>query len=351
LRLRHAGTPGNLDRLRLLVFADLTAGRDPLDRLAAPLGPGTQLADPAYQASPTDPASPSPQASPGRTASGAPERDQAPGRRGAGSLDYDDYDDYDRHDDGDYADAATPPPRPPAPVPALINLVVPAGTLFGWDTTPAEAGSWALLGAGETRDIVATVSRHPATRWCVTVTGPDGTAVAHGCAAGRHPWAPRGPRSAGGPWPAGEQHNKPPPRGRKPEPGAGQAARLAAFLRGLNLTLQPIAAGCCDHATAEPGYTPSRKLAHLVRARTATCDAPGCAAQAVHADLDHTTPYPGGLTDQCNLGPKCRRHHRAKQAPDWKVEQSAPGVIRWTLPSGRTHVTRPTVWDTQPGMS
>ena len=30
LRLRRAGTPGTLDQLRVLVFADLTAGRDPL---------------------------------------------------------------------------------------------------------------------------------------------------------------------------------------------------------------------------------------------------------------------------------------------------------------------------------
>jgi hypothetical protein len=101
----------------------------------------------------------------------------------------------------------------------------------------------------------------------------------------------------------------------------------------------------CDHSAAEPRYTPSRRLSHLVRARTATCDAPGCAAQAVHADLDHTTPYPEGETDQCNLGPKCRRHHKVKQAPGWKVEQPTPGVIRWTLPSGRTHATGPTVYD------
>ena len=46
LRLRRAGLPGTLDQLRLLVFADLTAGRDPLDRLtrsdanAAPAEPG-----------------------------------------------------------------------------------------------------------------------------------------------------------------------------------------------------------------------------------------------------------------------------------------------------------------------
>jgi hypothetical protein len=132
-------------------------------------------------------------------------------------------------------------------------------------------------------------------------------------------------------------------------PTAAQAARLAAFLRGLNVTLQPIAKDGCEHAAAEFRYTPSRKLAHLVRARTATCDAPGCAAQAVHADLDHTVPYPDGPTDQCNLGPKCRRHHKAKQAPGWKAEQPQPGVARWTLPSGRIHATRPTVYDLHPG--
>jgi hypothetical protein len=81
-------------------------------------------------------------------------------------------------------------------------------------------------------------------------------------------------------------------------------------------------------------------------ARSATCDAPGCQSQAVNADLDHTVPWPHGLTDQCNLSPRCRTHHRAKQSPDWKVDQTAPGVTRWTLPSGRTHNTTPTKYDT-----
>jgi hypothetical protein len=115
-------------------------------------------------------------------------------------------------------------------------------------------------------------------------------------------------------------------------------------LRRLNATLTPIARGTCDHTQAEPGYTPSRKLKHLVRARASTCDAPGCPAQAVHADLDHTTPHPDGPTDQCNLSPKCRRHHKMKQAPDWKVEQPEPGVTHWTLPSGRTHTTVPSIY-------
>ena len=96
---------------------------------------------------------------------------------------------------------------------------------------------------------------------------------------------------------------------------------------------------------AEDQLHPEPQLKHLVRARSATCDAPGCQAQAVYADLDHTVPWPDGPTDQCNLAPRCRTHHRAKQAPDWTVEQIAPGVTRWTLPSGRTHATTPTRYD------
>jgi hypothetical protein len=37
LRLRRSGLPGTLDQLRVLVFADLTSGRDPLDRVTSPV--------------------------------------------------------------------------------------------------------------------------------------------------------------------------------------------------------------------------------------------------------------------------------------------------------------------------
>ena len=51
----------------------------------------------------------------------------------------------------------------------------------------------------------------------------------------------------------------------------------------------------------------------------------------------------GRLSDDELVG---RTHHRAKQAPDWTAEQLASGVTRWTLPSGRTHTTTPTRYDT-----
>src|SRR5215472_6284505 len=67
--LRDGGLAGSLRELRVLVFLDLTQGRDPLDRIAR-------------------------------------RQDSAP--------------------------AAGTPAGDPAPLPALINLIVPAGTLLGW---------------------------------------------------------------------------------------------------------------------------------------------------------------------------------------------------------------------------
>ena len=284
-KLRASGLfDGPLDRLRALALTDLTQGRNPLDRI----NPAPANAPPANP-SPASPAAPSP-------ATSAERADQEHGHGGGPAGN----------------------PAAPAPVPALINLIVPAGTLLGWSTAPAEAGAWGLLDRDETRAVVTAAATHPATRWCVTLTGPDGTALAHACARGSRPRL------------IDQLGPQPPPQ------------QLAELLRRLNLTFTPVAKSSRDLASAEHGYVPSRKLRHLVRARTATCDAPSCQTQAVNSDLDHTVPWPDGPTDQGNLAPRCRTHHRAKQASDWNVEQLAPGVTRWTLPSGRIHTTTPT---------
>jgi hypothetical protein len=194
-------------------------------------------------------------------------------------------------------------------------------------------------------------------------TAPDGTAAAHACAHGQHPWAP--PNHPHHPNPPNPHHpsphhpsppDRPDPPGDGPphdpghhppgeSPDATQAAQLADLLRALNATPKPIARETCDHKHAEDRYTPSRTLKHLIRARTATCSAPGCGAQAAHCDLDHVVPYPDGATCECNLHPACRRHHRCKQAPGWRVEETQPGVMRWTTPAGRAHTTSPTAYD------
>ena len=108
------------------------------------------------------------------------------------------------------------------------------------------------------------------------------------------------------------------------------------------MRLAPIAKGSCDHRHYSERYVISRTVKDLIKARTATCPAPGCRRPAAEADADHTTPWPAGPSCECNLGPPCRYHHRNKQAPGWRLDQPQPGVMRWRNPSGRTHTTYPT---------
>ena len=425
----HGHVDGTLSAIRARVMTELLQGRDPLDLLrprdarpddsrpAAPApvpGNGGRLpgrgnpqapTDPDYPCcpgdpddpgpgdcdSPDDPDSPDDCDSPDDLDSpdspdgpDSPDSPDSPGYAGPGGRPSWDADDAEnaRHGTLDADDPDGPARRGPlrpgatAPLPAAINLLVPAGTLLGWSAAPAHANGIGLLDPAETTAIVQAASRHPRTRWCATIIGPDGTAIAHACAPGQHPWTPPSPATppapppTSGPPPGAAPPLRTPTHGTAPPgppptpppaappppgspgtsgpgdaPDATQLARLHELLSQLKLSPEPIARGQCDHRHAEPRYTPSRKLKHLLRARTATCDAPGCNAQAVYCDQDHTTPWPDGPTDECNLGPKCRRHHRAKQAPGWHVEQPEPGISRWTLPSGRTHTTTPTIYD------
>jgi hypothetical protein len=346
-KLRNANWAGSLQHLRAQVMTELLQGRNPLDRLTA----GRDL----------EPASPAPESSEGPV-TGSPEGNGGPGSRpaegSANPADEDWQDDPGYRDEERDEELATPPRRgdvsdpgevtaEPAPLPALINILVPAGTLLGWSATPAQVGSWGLLDADGTKAFVQAASLSPRTRFCLTLVAPDGTALAHGCARGQHPWTPSAsaaPRSGDPPGQSSPPGPMPGSRG-DPSPSPAQAQRLADLIRRLNVTFRPILHGRCDHTDAEDHYSPSRVLKHLVRARTATCTAPACNAQAVFCDLDHTVPYPDGPSCQCNLAPKCRRHHRCKQATGWKVEQPEPGTFRWTVPSGRTYTTTPTVYD------
>jgi hypothetical protein len=264
-----------------------------------------------------------------------------PGNPDAGDSDAGDSDRYDADEDegGDDEEdegrlgggfGGGPPPGSPGdrtgrktPMPALINVIVPAGTLLGTSDAPADVGAWGLMAAGAVRDLIEAAACHPRTRWCYTLTGQDGEAIAH--ARGSHPW-PSSAASRDGP---ARQHPH----------------LLTELLRELNATPEPIARGQCDHAHREGRYIPSRKLKHIIRARTARCPAPGCGAQAITGEIDHTVPYPAGASCECNLSPPCARHHHAKHAPGWKLQQTEPGIMTWTTPSGRTYTTHPTQYE------
>ena len=330
VRLRNAGLPGTLAQIRAMILMDRIHQRSPWDRLAPP--PTEPEPEAEAGASGDDPCPDGLYEDGGEDA----DLDFAP------DLDEDDLDDADGNDEDDEAAeedegrpsglSGGPPPGSPfdrtgrkTPAPALINITVPIGTLLGWSDTPADIGSWGLMEAAAARDLIEAASRHPRTRWCYTVTGLGGAAIEHACAPGSHPWFP--------------------PQSSRDGPAGPRSAQLDELLSRLNATPEPIAEGTCDHVHRENRYIPSRKLKHLIRARTARCSAPGCGAQAITSEIDHTVPYPAGASCECNLGPACQRHHHAKHAPGWKLEQTEPGVMRWTTPSGRTYTTRPTQYD------
>jgi hypothetical protein len=187
-----------------------------------------------------------------------------------------------------------------------VHLTMPLATLAGLSESPGEVAGYGLADAATCRDLARWLGGNAATRWCLTVTSPDGTALAHVCAR-------RGPAT-----------DQP-------------VIRWAADLRGR---LQMLERGSCSHARSSAGYVPPASLRHLVRVRQRRCSFRGCRQPAARCDLDHTVPFDaGGRTCECNLAPLCRRHHRAKQAPGWHLTQDQPGVMSWRLPSGRTFGT------------
>ena len=361
VRLRNAGMDGSLAQIRAMILMDRIHQRSPWDRLAPDPEPepdddshgfcggcqgggcqGGGCQGGGCQGGGCDGAcgeSGDPAASPDAGQPADQETDAGQSEPAAPDTESGSPDD--QHNDDQYNDedegrpcgfGGGPPPGSPAdrtgrktPMPALINITVPIGTLLGWSGTPADVGAWGLMEAATARDLIEAASRHPRTRWCYTITGTGGEAIAHACARGSHPW--------------------PPPRSSRDGPAVPRSEQLDELLSELDAAVEPIAKGTCDHAHREDHYTPSRKLKHLIRARTARCCAPGCGAQAITSEIDHTIPYPAGATCEDNLGPACQRHHHAKHAPGWKLQQNEPGVMRWTTPSGRTYTTRPTQYD------
>jgi hypothetical protein len=249
--LCNAGLGVSLREARTIVYLDRLRGLDPWDRLAPPYDP------PGGDDSGDD--------EPGDDAPAASPEDQHPAEDASfPDYGYDEDEDDDSGDDDDGGDGGpgSGPPGSPAdkaPLPALTTITISAGTLLGWSGAPAEVAGFGLISPGDARDLVATASGHPRARWCVTVLGKDGEAIAHGCASGRHAWTPATTRAG---------------------PDQDQRAQLAGLLRQLGITPAPIAKGTCEHRHREDRYRPSRKLAHLIRARTTTCPAPGCHAQA-----------------------------------------------------------------------
>ncbi|WP_243722446.1 DUF222 domain-containing protein [Actinomadura sp. 7K507] len=96
-----------------------------------------------------------------------------------------------------------------------------------------------------------------------------------------------------------------------------------------------------DERHGRPGYRPPASLRREIQERHATCVFPTCNQPSHRCDIDHTTPWGPGITCRCNLAPLCRRHHRLKQSPGWKLHHLWPGLLVWTTPAGAWYIVRP----------
>lgn len=67
-----------------------------------------------------------------------------------------------------------------------------------------------------------------------------------------------------------------------------------------------------------------------------TCVFPGCGRPARDCDLDHLTAWSeGGVTDDDNLAPECRHHHRLRHETRWHPSRAPDtGEVRWISPLG-----------------
>jgi hypothetical protein len=186
-----------------------------------------------------------------------------------------------------------------------INLTMSLSAWLGLSNSPGELASYGPVDAVTGQELADSMTGD--TQWCLTLTDPAGRPAAHACAR------------------------------QGPGPGRCTGIRWAAHLKDR---LQFLETSPCGHTRQSPAYTPPNRLRHLVEIRQRTCSFPGCRRSARRCDLDHTVPFDqGGPTCECNLAPLCRRHHQAKQAPGWDLDQHEPGVMTWRLPSGRVYET------------
>ena len=87
-------------------------------------------------------------------------------------------------------------------------------------------------------------------------------------------------------------------------------------------------------------YRPSQELREFLVYRSGVCDFVTCGRDATRCDLDHAIPWPEGPTDETNVGPHCRRHHRCKHGP-WTFERNDDGSGTWTSPLGFRYPSYP----------
>ena len=295
----------------------------------------------------------------------APRDEDAPS--GDGPDDDDRNDDLDQgNQDDDYWSGAGPVPPWPGlgaapsalarrplsadgrPAPGLLDVTLPWTTLAGLSTAPGLLGRIGPVTAAQARQLASAAQADPAAQWRIIVTSPAGHAITVTRLRRRTRAGPGPPPGTGLvgriTLTVSQDTVMAPHASGGPDPPPIAAAALRAATRALDQALAQAAAdaaaGGCAHRAQSDSYRPPPRLREHVTARDITCRNPTCRQPAWRADLDHTRPWDeGGRTCSCNLGGACRRDHRLKQHPRWKLEQARPGEFTWTTPAGRTYTT------------
>ncbi|WP_295823118.1 HNH endonuclease signature motif containing protein [uncultured Microbacterium sp.] len=83
-------------------------------------------------------------------------------------------------------------------------------------------------------------------------------------------------------------------------------------------------------------YRVTTALRRWLGVTSPTCVFPGCARPARECDIDHLTAWAdGGTTDDDNLEPECRHHHRLRHETKWEPLKGPGDVdLRWRSPLG-----------------
>jgi hypothetical protein len=319
--LRRAGVPGGMDELRALAYLEALGAANPLE--AIPGTPGTPGTDPGDTGD-------TPGDGPGGNGGSGPDGPRPASPSGIGMA----------------------PGKGPAGFAARVNLTVTLPTLAGLEDRPGVLSRVGPVDPATARDLAAAAARDPRTTWCLTIIGPDHRPIAHGC--GRPPRnseAPPDPadrtdrtdRTARDRADPGSTHDPPLPDAVRLNIAALTGTTGTGIAGDLVFDLENLA-GPCDHNHEAKGHDPGVKLRHLTGILNNCCTFPPCRRPHATCDYEHSTPHEqGGRTCLCNAGPVCRHNHRDKQAPGWRLEQAGKrGWFKWTTPSGRTYLSRPT---------